>query len=432
MVEKIDTSAVSVKAFNTIKNAKKGQQVILGQDDTKISKSPNFTTRVRVYTNQDKKNHKYFTEINLDMSVDDFLHTCELTCPYDSDLMEYWEIIRQTCVVYGTNRGAEKILFIGRVRELKQEGFSLKITLQSYAWKFKQTISQAYANDNVLNKDALTIFKLMFEALKIDSWVISPITRNRLKEVGINSDGNLTVNQEEITEMPDLLERLKKAKPSEAVNKYTLNNKLKEHYVHNLDDINYTLKYEKPTKRMQKIASEGSYSAGKNIYENAYGSASGGGASGAGGSGSGNGCDVSVTTMCPAIKSTSIQSAVKTIYQYQHGCANEYGGAKNAIIDYARSNPSACRSQVIPCLRTLAKYPPGKGRDNAAQIVADSAESACSGSSPAQTISNGVQTASNIVSNAINTGVKALNNAGNWWHNKVTGLVNGIFGTKFK
>ena len=32
---------------------------------------------------------------------------------------------------------------------------------------------------------------------------------------------------------------------------------------------------------MQKIASEGSYSAGKNIYENAYGSASGGGASGA-------------------------------------------------------------------------------------------------------------------------------------------------------
>lgn len=432
MVEKIDTSAVSVKAFNTIKNAKKGQQVILGQDDTKISKSPNFTTRVRVYTNQDKKNHKYFTEINLDMSVDDFLHTCELTCPYDSDLMEYWEIIRQTCVVYGTNRGAEKILFIGRVRELKQEGFSLKITLQSYAWKFKQTISQAYANDNVLNKDGLTIFKLMFEALKIDSWVISPITRNRLKEVGINSDGNLTVNQEEITEMPDLLERLKKAKPSEAVNKYTLNNKLKEHYVHNLDDINYTLKYEKPTKRMQKIASEGSYSAGKNIYENAYGSASGGGTSGGAGAGGGNGCDVSVTTMCPAIKSTSIQAAVKTIYQYQHGCVNEYGGAQGAIINYAHSNPSACRSQVIPCLRTLAKYPPGSGRDNAAQIVADGAESACSGNSVAQTINNGVKTASNVVSNAINTGVKALDNAGNWWHNKVTGLVNGLFGTNFK
>lgn len=397
MVNKVDTSAVTINAFNKIKNKNDKKYDFLGQEDEKKRVANNFQSRVRVWTNQDKKSHKYFTELSLDMSVEDFLHTCELTCAYDSDLMEYWEIIRQTCVVYGTNKGKEKILFIGRVRELKQEGFSLKITLQSYAWKFKQTISQAYANDNVLNKDAYTILRLMFEALKIDSWVISPITKNRLKEVGINSDGNLTVNQEEITEMPDLIERLKESKPKEAINKYTLKNKLREHYVHNIKDINYTLKYEKPSKKMQKIASQGSYAPGSNIYEDPYASPNAGGAAAGGAYNSAaaasGGCNASMASVCPAVKSSSMQGALGVIYRFQRGCTNDYATAKSMIVNYAKQYSATCKSQVLPCLGSMAKYVSRPDKQNAASDVLNAALSA---------LENPVQGAVRYLSSAAN------------------------------
>ena len=197
----IDTGQVTVNAFNAIKNKEKhDKNFILGRDDNTLSKSPNHKVKVKAWTQDDDKTHTYFHSLSIDCNVDDFMGTAELKCPYDSDLMEYWEPIRQTVVIYGSNQGDYKILFIGRVRELKQDGYELVITFQNYGWKFKQLVTQSYANDNVLNKDGYTIMKLMFEALKIDSYVISESAKNRLKEVGINSDGNLTLNGEELKE----------------------------------------------------------------------------------------------------------------------------------------------------------------------------------------------------------------------------------------
>ena len=280
----IDTSSVTVSAFNILKDHEKlGKSNQLGKDDT-IIKTTNKSAVVYVYTPQDKQKHRYFHSLSIDKQVEDFMGTAELRCPYDSDLMEYWEPIRNYCIIYGSNYGEHnvKILFIGRVRGVKQEGYELVIQFQDPYWKFKQMVTQSYANDNIIKKDGYTIMKIMFAALKIDSWVISPAAKYRLKQVGYDEDGNLTLNKKKVEEMPDLLKRLQYSKPNKAINKWTIFNKEKESKVGNIKNINYTLKYEKPTPIMKKISSEGSgdFSAGKSLYGTNYGASSSQGGSG--------------------------------------------------------------------------------------------------------------------------------------------------------
>lgn len=363
---RLDISNVTVSAFNSIREEERKTKTelrILGRDDTKSYTSPKFKTKVRAWTKTDNQSHTYFHSLSIDVNVEDFMGTAELKCPYDSDLMEYWTPITQDVVIYGSNRGPEKILFIGRVRGVKQDGYELVIEFQNYGWKFKQLVTQSYANDNVLNKDGYTIMRLMFEALKIDSWVISDAAKARLKQVGINKDGNLTVNGKEVKKIPDLLKRLQASDPSKYVNKNTLNNKLREKYLHNIDNINYTLKYEKPTPVMKKISSQGSYSSGSNIYNNAYSSPSasgGGGSSGSGGSGGrnnkGNNCyTLDVKKHCPKVYS-SMWPCMKQISAYNRGCTNDWKGCWKTVSNYASGPYSKYYlSGVSPCLHTLAK-----------------------------------------------------------------------------
>lgn len=370
----IDTGNVTVNAFNAIRNKEKSDQnLMLGKDDVTTWKSPNFKVKIKAWTKDDNQTHTYFHSLSIDVNVEDFMGTAELKCPYDSDLMEYWEPIRQTVVIYGANRGDYKILFIGRVRGVKQDGYELVIEFQNYGWKFKQLVTQSYANDNVLNKDGYTIMRLMFEALKIDSWVISPSAKKRLKQIGMNEDGNVTLNGEEIEEMPDLLKRLKASDPSKLVNKTSLNNKLKEKYLHNIKNINYTLKYEKPTKVMQKISSQGSYSSGNTIYENPYASASSSSGGGAGGalSGVGNslvsgfgGCNPP-NPVCPSVPQ-SLWSSMQQIWAYNRSCIDTFAKAMTNVNNFAKNYPSLYKSNVVPCLDTMAKYTNRKDGGNGA------------------------------------------------------------------
>jgi len=389
---RVDISDITVAAFNDIKDGDTKVNIkMLGRDDAEWYNSPNFKVKVRAYTQHDKQYHSYFHSLSIDVNVDDFMGTAELKCPYDSDLIAYWEPIRQDVVIYGSNRGPEKILFIGRVRGVKQDGYELVIEFQNYAWKFKQLVTQSYANDNVLNKDAYTILRLMFTALKIDSWVISPAAKKRLKQVGINKDGNLAINGKEIEKMPDLVKRLKAVDPKDSITKDTLNNKLREKYVHNIKDINYTLKYEKPTKVMKKIASQGDYSAGKTVYENPYASpssSSGGGSGGSGGSGTGgnqtghvnngvggNCYTLDVNRYCPGISNTAVRECMQTMSAYNRGCRNDIASCYSIVTNYAGNNTSNYRGYVSPCLGTLNKNitrKNGRGLCNELKTVADS------------------------------------------------------------
>lgn len=377
----IDTGQVTVNAFNALKNKKdKDKNFILGRDDKKITKSPNFKVKLKVWTNQDDQTHTYFHSVSIDKQVTDFMGTCELRCPYDSDLMEYWEPIRQSCVVYGANKGDYKILFIGRVRELMQDGYELSITLQDYGWKFKQDVSQSYAKDNVLNKNGYAIMCAMFEALKIDSYVISESAKNRLKQVGINSDGNLTMNGEELKEMPDLMERLKESDPSKLLSKQTLNDKLKEKYIHNIENINYTLKYEEPTEEMKRLLEgAGSYKAGNTIYANPYASASaaaaGGGNANARVAGSTSytqgQCDVvrSRGSPCANINSgTALGRYMVQVQLYNVGCSNDISGPTNSIVGVAKQS-AQWKSIAINCLTTMGKNIRRSDGSNGSNIV---------------------------------------------------------------
>lgn len=367
---------ITAKAYEVI-SSKQHNQLI--NSNTGINKNLNHKVVMYIETPEDKQTHKYFHSLSIDKQAEDFMGTCELKCPYDSSLMEYWEPIRNYCVVYGGNHGKSsvKILFIGRVREVRQDGYELVVTLQDYGWKFKQMVTQSYANDNVIGKDGYTIMKLMFEALKIDSWVISPSAQNRLKQVGIDSDGNVTLNKEKVEEMPDLLDRLKKSNPNEAINKYTVQNKVKESELHNIKNINYTLKYEKPTPVMKKIASQGAndFKPGTSIYGTNYGSSSGGG-SGGNNTSSNSSSKSAPKWVCDSVKNSNINSAMQSIWLFNGGYSEDYSSAKKTIVNYAINSPSLYRQQAAPCLNTMAKRCNRKDKVNAATLTKQAADSA--------------------------------------------------------
>lgn len=401
---------VTVQAYEVISNKKQTEQLNAVNSDRNL----NHKVIVYVYTPEDKQTHKYFHSLSIDKQVEDFMGTCELKCRYDSSLMEYWEPIRNYCVIYGGNHGESsvKILFIGRVREVKQEGYEIVITLQDYAWKFKQMVTQSYANDNVINKDGYTIMKLIFAALKIDSWVISPSAKNRLKQVGIDSDGNVTLNKEKIEEMPDLLNRLKSSNPNKAINKWTVYNKTKESELYNIKNINYTLKYEKPTPVMKDIASNGSndYKAGKSIYGTNYGSQS---SSSNGGSNKSNKNKSSSNKkqapkwVCDSVKSTSINEAMQSIWLFNGEYTGDYSKAKQTIINYAINSPTFYKQQAVPCLNTMAQRCNRKDKINAAILTKQAADSAMATSKITAPIGKAT---TNVISGAVNRYNKAKSN----------------------
>lgn len=389
---------ITAKAYEVI-SSKQHNQLI--NSNTGINKNLNHKVVMYVETPEDKQTHKYFHSLSIDKQAEDFMGTCELKCPYDSSLMEYWEPIRNYCVVYGGNHGKSsvKILFIGRVREVRQDGYELVVTLQDYGWKFKQMVTQSYANDNVIDKDGYTIMKLMFEALKIDSWVISPSAQNRLKQVGIDSDGNVTLNKEKVEEMPDLLDRLKKSNPNEVINKYTVQNKVKESELHNIKNINYTLKYEKPTPVMKKIASQGAneFKPGTSIYGTNYGSSSSGGG-GSGGTSNSSSSKSAPKWVCDSVKNSSINSAMQSIWLFNGGYSEDYSSAKKTIVNYAINSPSLYRQQAAPCLNTMAKRCNRKDKVNAATLTKQAADSAMTTSKITKPLA---RAANNVIKGAV-------------------------------
>lgn len=275
----VDTSDVTTDAYIKLKDKGLVTSInpnkTLGETDTKWYTSPNFKAQVYVYTPLDKQYHRYWTSMNIDIQVQDFMGTCELHAPYDSDLMAYWQPIAQICIVYGSNNGPAKVLFVGRVREVKQDGYECVVTLQNYGWKFQQDAPAKFVEDNVTNKDGLTILLNIFEVLKIKGYTISENAQKRLKEVGINSDGNLTLNGKEIEEMPDLLDRLKdldKADMTTIMGKKVITEKEREDQISWADvyNLNYTLRYSEPTAVMTQLNNSSNYTAGSNVYNTNY------------------------------------------------------------------------------------------------------------------------------------------------------------------
>jgi hypothetical protein len=373
----VDTSKTTTDAYSRIKaknlvTSEQKPTVNLGKDDVTWKKSPVFKTKVKAWTQDDNQVHKYFHSLSIDVQIQDFTGTAELRCPYDSDLIEYWEPIRQTVVIYGSNRGDYKVLFVGRVREVKQDGYELSITFQNYGWKFQQNATTKFVEDNVKNKDGYAIIRSIFEALKIDSYSISNSAKTRLKQVGINDNGNLTLNGQEVEEMPDLLERLKDVDMSDVVSPDMIKQKLREDKLANIKNINYTLKYEEPTKVMTKINSESNYTAGgSNVYKKAY---SGGSSAASTNTASTNtaqsaqskkneetndNVEKKIRAACKGKwLNSSIMYSVIIAYKVFHGgispSSQQAINVANTVDAYFKKYPSQ-KKYLLPCLITLRK-----------------------------------------------------------------------------
>lgn len=322
----------------------KNNDVRLG-GNLKQSKDNVYKSSVSVYTPYDGQYHTYWTSMSIDVNVTDFLQTCELTAPYSPDLMEYWTPITAYCRVYGRNKGEEKLLFIGRVRELYQSGYEFKMVLQSATWKLKQNATTSFVEDNVKGKDGYVIIKLILEALKFDSYYISPNAEKILRTVGIDENGELVKAGEVVEEAPDLLEYLKTSDPMGSITKDTLSNKLKESKVGNEENINYTLKYEEPTEVMKQIA------ATSVPVQTANPVSGGGGAGGAGGGGGGIGGgggsskspakkkqtkDQQFNAKCHAT-SSSIQTTLRAVYASIKAKQNVSAGLGVKLNGYRRT-----------------------------------------------------------------------------------------------
>ena len=298
----------------------------------KQSKDNVYKSSVSVYTPYDGQYHTYWTSMNIDVNVTDFLQTCELTAPYSPDLMEYWTPITAYCRVYGRNKGEEKLLFIGRVRELYQSGYEFRMVLQSATWKLKQNATTSFVEDNVKGKDGYVIIKLILEALKFDSYYISPNAEKILRTVGIDENGELVKAGETVEEAPDLLEYLKTSDPMGSITKDTLSNKLKESKVGNEENINYTLKYEEPTEVMKQIAATSVPVQTANPINGSGGSGGGGGGGASAGGGSSSQKkkqtrDQQYRAKCHAT-STSIQNILDIMYKNiknKQPISTEYG-----------------------------------------------------------------------------------------------------------
>lgn len=323
----------------------KNNDVRLG-GNLKQSKDNVYKSSVSVYTPYDGQYHTYWTSMSIDVNVTDFLQTCELTAPYSPDLMEYWTPITAYCRVYGRNKGEEKLLFIGRVRELYQSGYEFKMVLQSATWKLKQNATTSFVEDNVKGKDGYVIIKLILEALKFDSYYISPNAEKILRTVGIDENGELVKAGEVVEEAPDLLEYLKTSDPMGSITKDTLSNKLKESKVGNEENINYTLKYEEPTEVMKQIAATSVPVQTANPVSGG-GGAGGAGGGGAGGVGGGGGSskspakkkqtkDQQFKAKCHAT-SSSIQTTLRAVYASIKAKQNVSAGLGVKLNGYRRT-----------------------------------------------------------------------------------------------
>jgi len=215
--------------------------------------SQQFKTKLKVHTIVDNKWHTYFTSFSFDSEATEYMATAELKAPYSNDLMEYWAPISTECVVYGANKGKYKILYVGRVREIKQDGYSVVISLQSYGWKFEQTISAELAEELVgLSCDV--VFKIILDLLKIPSYTLDEKTEFFLQQYALDENGEVVKGNETMERIPDLINRIGNYYPT--MTKNAVAEKLKEDKTGNIKNINYTLQYEEPTPTMKKLKNE--------------------------------------------------------------------------------------------------------------------------------------------------------------------------------
>lgn len=81
----VDTSETTTDAYIKLKDkglvTSTNPNKILGETDTQWDTSPNFKAQVYVYTPLDKQYHRYWTSMNIDVQVQDFMERVSFMLP---------------------------------------------------------------------------------------------------------------------------------------------------------------------------------------------------------------------------------------------------------------------------------------------------------------------------------------------------------------
>lgn len=175
----------------------------------------NLKETLHVQTIQDDKVHKYFISFTMDADFDEIMTTATLTCPFSNELMEYWAPITTGVIVRGGIFDYEDI-FIGRVKEVKQEGYFLELTLQNLGSKFKEPADSDFINEYMANQPCVDVIKNIFDKLKMD-YIIKLDGIPDYMNYTYDENGSVLFNDAEVTEVPDIV------KTVESIKKYDVN-----------------------------------------------------------------------------------------------------------------------------------------------------------------------------------------------------------------
>lgn len=168
-----------------------------------------LTEQFVVETFPDGLLHRYFTSLQIDADKNDITSTAVLTCPYDEQIMAYWQPGYMSCRIYGGIIDRET-LFSGRVREIDQTGYEIQITIENIGWKLKQLVSPTIVR-GLVGEPVETVVKKLLSVLKI-KYHVNLAGISNLDKYTLDDGGSVKYNDEQVESIPDLTKVIKNLK----------------------------------------------------------------------------------------------------------------------------------------------------------------------------------------------------------------------------
>lgn len=150
--------------------------------------------------------HRYFTSVQIDADKNDITSTAVLTCPYDEQIMAYWQPGYMSCRIYGGIIDRE-VLFSGRVREVNQTGYEIQISIENIGWKLKQLVSPTIVR-GLVGQPVEKVVKTLLSVLRIKYHVnLSGISN--LNQYTLDDGGSVKYKDKQVESIPDLTKVIK-------------------------------------------------------------------------------------------------------------------------------------------------------------------------------------------------------------------------------
>lgn len=166
-----------------------------------------FKESFDVYSIVDKSVHNYFTECSIDLGKGDIMGTATLTAPFNNDDFKYWSPIRTGIVIRGGVFDYEDI-FVGVVREVRNEGYSIVLTIQNVGRKFKEPMDNTFLENFVKDQPCVEVIKSIFDKLHID-YSMDLIGIPDYESYEYDENGSVVFNGETVSRVPDLVDTIK-------------------------------------------------------------------------------------------------------------------------------------------------------------------------------------------------------------------------------